>query len=170
MGDKAAIDTIGTTSFPIQALGGYGDGGACFTNDAELAGVMQRISSRPKPSLHHRAGCEWPSRHLQATILLAKLELFDAEVISRQRIGERYANVSKGGCCNYALFGSREYSVYAQYTIEVSNRTAVQDALKAGLFLQQFTTQPCSVATCAAGLWEPLQYFLLHPLCAIGQR
>ena len=129
------LSTIGTTSFfPSKPLGGYGDGGACFTNDAELAGLMRRISlhGQSRRYFHTELGVNGRLDTLQASILLAKLELFDAEVVSRQQIGDRYSRFFQAaGVTTTPYIAPGNTSVYAQYTIEVNNRAAVQEALKA---------------------------------------
>ena len=129
------LSTIGTTSFfPSKPLGGYGDGGACFTNDAELAGLMRRISrhGQSRRYFHTEVGVNGRIDTLQAAILLGKLELFDGEVASRQKIGERYSQCFQAaGVATTPYLASGNTSVYAQYTIEVENRAAVQEALKA---------------------------------------
>ena len=128
------LSTIGTTSFfPSKPLGGYGDGGACFTNDAELAGLMRRISrhGQSRRYFHTEVGVNGRIDTLQAAILLAKLELFDGEVASRQKIGERYSQCFQAaGVATTPYLAPGNTSVYAQYTIEVENRAAVQEALK----------------------------------------
>jgi len=129
------LSTIGTTSFfPSKPLGGYGDGGACFTNDAELAGLMRRISrhGQSRRYFHTEVGVNGRIDTLQAAILLAKLELFDGEVASRKQIGERYSQCFQAaGVATTPYLAPGNTSVYAQYTIEVDNRAAVQEALKA---------------------------------------
>jgi UDP-2-acetamido-2-deoxy-ribo-hexuluronate aminotransferase len=128
------LSTIGTTSFfPSKPLGGYGDGGACFTNDAELAGLMRRISrhGQSRRYFHTEVGVNGRIDTLQAAILLAKLELFDGELASRQQIGERYSQCFQAaGVATTPYLVPGNTSVYAQYTIEVENRAAVQEALK----------------------------------------
>ena len=90
---SCSLSEIGTTSFfPSKPLGGYGDGGACFTDDAELASLMRRISrhGQKRRYFHTEVGVNGRIDTLQAAILLAKLELFENEVASRQKIGDRY--------------------------------------------------------------------------------
>jgi UDP-2-acetamido-2-deoxy-ribo-hexuluronate aminotransferase len=163
------LSTIGTTSFfPSKPLGGYGDGGACFTNDAEMAGLMRRISrhGQSRRYFHTEMGVNGRIDTLQAAILLAKLELFDGEVASRQQIGERYSQ-----CFQAASVATTPYlapgntSVYAQYTIEVENRAAVQEALKTSgiptavhyptLLCQQPALQGCG-SRCSGACATPL--------------
>jgi UDP-2-acetamido-2-deoxy-ribo-hexuluronate aminotransferase len=163
------LSTIGTTSFfPSKPLGGYGDGGACFTNDAELAELMRRISrhGQSRRYFHTEVGVNGRIDTLQAAILLAKLELFDGEVASRQQIGERYSQCFQAtGVATAPYLASGNTSVYAQYTIEVENRAALQEALKASgiptavhyptLLCQQPALQGCDnrcSGTCATPL------------------
>jgi UDP-2-acetamido-2-deoxy-ribo-hexuluronate aminotransferase len=77
---SCGLSTIGTTSFfPSKPLGGYGDGGACFTSDGELAERMRRISRHGQTSryFHTDVGVNGRIDTLQAAIVLAKLELFE---------------------------------------------------------------------------------------------
>ena len=163
------LSTIGTTSFfPSKPLGGYGDGGACFTNDAELAELMRRISrhGQSRRYFHTEVGVNGRIDTLQAAILLAKLELFDGEVASRQKIGERYSQCFQAaGVATTPYLASANTSVYAQYTIEVENRAAVQEALKASgiptavhyptLLCQQPALQGCG-SRCSGACTTPL--------------
>lgn len=163
------LSTIGTTSFfPSKPLGGYGDGGACFTNDAELAGLMRRISrhGQSRRYFHTEVGVNGRIDTLQAAILLAKLELFDDEVASRQRIGERYGKCfQEAGITATPCLDPGNTSVYAQYTIEVQNRAAVQEALKVSgiptavhyptLLCQQPALQGCG-SRCSSACATPL--------------
>ena len=131
---SCGLSTIGTTSFfPSKPLGGYGDGGACFTRDAHLAERMRRISrhGQSRHYFHTDLGVNGRIDTLQAAILLAKLELFEAEVEARQRIGARYThNLQAAGLSSTPQLALGNTSVYAQYTIEVDDRAAVQAALQ----------------------------------------
>jgi UDP-2-acetamido-2-deoxy-ribo-hexuluronate aminotransferase len=163
------LSTIGTTSFfPSKPLGGYGDGGACFTNDAEMAGLMRRISrhGQSRRYFHTEVGVNGRIDTLQAAILLAKLELFDGEVASRQQIGERYSQCFQAaGVATTPYLAPGNTSVYAQYTIEVENRAAVQEALRASgipaavhyptLLCQQPALQGCG-SRCSGACATPL--------------
>ena len=131
---SCGLSTIGTTSFfPSKPLGGYGDGGAYFTRDAHLAERMRRISrhGQSRRYFHTDLGVNGRIDTLQAAILLAKLELFEAEVEARQRIGARYThNLQAAGLSSTPQLALGNTSVYAQYTIEVDDRAAVQAALQ----------------------------------------
>ena len=131
---SGAISTIATTSFfPSKPLGGYGDGGACFTNDAELADRMRRISrhGQSRRYFHSDLGVNGRIDTLQAAILLAKLELFEAEVQARQRVAARYTQqLQAAGITTTPNVAPGNTSVFAQYTVQVENRLAVQERLK----------------------------------------
>jgi UDP-2-acetamido-2-deoxy-ribo-hexuluronate aminotransferase len=130
---SCGLSTIGTTSFfPSKPLGGYGDGGACFTNDAELAERMRRISrhGQSRRYFHTDLGVNGRIDTLQSAIVLAKLELFEAEVEARARIGASLTSrLQAVGINSTPQLGPGNTSVYAQYTIQVSNRSAIQAAL-----------------------------------------
>lgn len=131
---SGALSTVGTTSFfPSKPLGGYGDGGACFTDDDELADRIRRISrhGQSRRYFHTDLGVNGRIDTLQAAILLAKLELFDAEVEARQRIGSRYnEQLEAAGVNTTPRLAAGNTSVYAQYTIQVEDREAVQASLR----------------------------------------
>ncbi|MCK5716071.1 MAG: DegT/DnrJ/EryC1/StrS family aminotransferase, partial [Thiomargarita sp.] len=89
------LSTIGCTSFfPSKPLGGYGDGGACFTNLDEYAKIMRdiRVHGQEKRYHHTRIGINGRMDTLQAAIILAKFELFPQEVDARSRIGQKYTH------------------------------------------------------------------------------
>ena len=131
---SCGLTTIGTTSFfPSKPLGCYGDGGACFTNDEELAKNIREISihGQNKRYSHNQIGVNGRLDTIQAVILLAKLDIFDFEVESRRTIGSRYTLRLKELGINKTPFISPENtSVYAQYTIQVSNREKVIDNMR----------------------------------------
>ena len=88
------LSVIGATSFfPSKPLGCYGDGGALFTNDDELAVVMRQISRHGQDRRYHhvRVGMNGRIDTLQAAILLSKFSIFDEEVLARaQEIGRAH--------------------------------------------------------------------------------
>ena len=131
---SCGLSTIGTTSFfPSKPLGCYGDGGACFTNDEELAKNIREISihGQNKRYSHNQIGLNGRLDTIQAAILLSKLDLFEFEVESRIKIGSRYTSKLKEKGLNTTPFISPENtSVYAQYTIQVKNRDNVIENMK----------------------------------------
>jgi UDP-2-acetamido-2-deoxy-ribo-hexuluronate aminotransferase len=130
---SCGLSTIGTTSFfPSKPLGCYGDGGACFTDDEQLAQRMRQISLHGQDRRYHHPviGLNGRLDTLQAAILLAKLDNFDAEVAARARIAQRY-DALLAGVVETPRLAPGNTSVYAQYTVEVDNRAQVQEKLKA---------------------------------------
>lgn len=125
--------TIACTSFfPSKPLGGYGDGGACFTSDDALAKAMKEIHVHGQDRRYHhpRLGLNGRLDTLQAAVLLSKLAVFDGEVEARARIGARYSELLQD-VARVPHIASGNTSVYAQYTIEVDNRETFCAALQA---------------------------------------
>ena len=131
---SCGLSTIGCTSFfPTKPLGCYGDGGAMFTNDDELAQQMVIIHKHGQDRRYHhiRMGLNSRLDTLQAAVLLAKLEKFDEEIKSRAEIGRKYtAALQNIDGVKVPFIADGNTSVYAQYTIRVENREALQAALK----------------------------------------
>ena len=128
------LSTIGSTSFfPSKPLGCYGDGGAIFTNDDELAEKFRWIRVHGQERKHHHPilGINGRMDTLQAAILLEILEVFPDEVAKRQEVGERYtSNLSNLNGLESPTLGKHNTSVFAQYTILCQNREDIQNKLK----------------------------------------
>ena len=122
--------TLATTSFfPSKPLGCYGDGGAVFTNDEDLAKRVRKISKhgQDKRYLHSEVGINGRLDTLQAAILLPKLKLFESEIEKRNQVAEAYKNKLIDLSHNiYPKIKTFNSSVYAQYTIRVKNRSKIQ--------------------------------------------
>ncbi len=126
------LSTISCTSFfPSKPLGCYGDGGACFTNDDNLALAMRqiRIHGQEKRYRHHILGVNSRLDTLQAAVLLVKLNIFDQEVENRKQIGKRYDDLLDKHVKTIRVAPDNT-CVYAQYTIEVNHRDRVIEHLK----------------------------------------
>jgi len=126
------LSTVGCTSFfPSKPLGCYGDGGAIFTNDEEIAGACReiRVHGQSHRYVHTRVGVGGRMDTLQCAVVLAKLERFDWEVEQRQLIGQRYNELLAAGGIDLVSLRPNRTSVYAQYTIFVSDRDSVQKRL-----------------------------------------
>jgi UDP-2-acetamido-2-deoxy-ribo-hexuluronate aminotransferase len=129
---SCALSTVGCTSFfPSKPLGCYGDGGACFTDDAAIATRMAEIRNHGQDRRYHHPilGLNGRMDTLQAAVVLAKLPIFDGEVAARSRIGARYSALLADANCVTPWIAPGNTSVYAQYTIQVSDREAVVKAL-----------------------------------------
>lgn len=127
------LSTVATTSFfPSKPLGCYGDGGAMFTNDDELAVVLRQIARHGQDRRYHhiRVGVNSRLDTLQAAILLPKLEIFAEEITLRQQVAETYNTMlSEAGITTTPFIEAHNTSAYAQYTIQVDNREQVQAKL-----------------------------------------
>lgn len=133
------LSTIACASFfPSKPLGCYGDGGAIFTNDYELAIVMRQIARHGQDRRYHhvRVGVNSRLDTLQAAILLPKLAVLDEEIALRQEVAERYCQLlsSLQGANGDAAIHIQHVephniSAWAQYTIRVQNRDAFQEKL-----------------------------------------
>ena len=129
---SGSLSTIGTTSFfPTKPLGCYGDGGACFTNDDALGAKMAqiRVHGQSQRYYHPIVGINGRLDTLQAAILLAKLDSLEEELAARLRIGNRYSE-RLAGIVPTPFIEPHNVSAYAQYTVEVDRREAVQAKLK----------------------------------------
>lgn len=127
------LSTVGCTSFfPSKPLGCYGDGGACFTNDDEVARILLEVRNHGQERRYHhvRLGINGRLDTLQAAVLLAKLEVFDDELVQRNAAAKKYAEQLKDVVQTPQVLPNRT-SAWAQYTIEVDDRDAVQKALQA---------------------------------------
>ncbi|HEV2280040.1 MAG TPA: DegT/DnrJ/EryC1/StrS family aminotransferase [Acidobacteriaceae bacterium] len=127
------LSTIGCTSFfPSKPLGAYGDGGACFTNDDALASAMLELRNHGQTARyrHTRIGINGRLDTLQAAILLAKLEIFDEELIARAEAADRYTARLRDTVVTPRILPDRT-SAWAQYTVEVDDRAAVERSLHA---------------------------------------
>ncbi len=132
---SGALSGLGCTSFfPSKPLGCYGDGGAIFTDDAALAQACAeiRVHGQSARYLHTRIGVGGRMDTLQCAILLAKLSRFDWEIARRIELGQRYAEAIRASGARAELLTVRpdRTCVWAQYTVLVENRDAVQEKMK----------------------------------------
>ncbi|MPS32400.1 MULTISPECIES: DegT/DnrJ/EryC1/StrS aminotransferase family protein [unclassified Salinivibrio] len=128
------LTTIACTSFfPSKPLGCYGDGGAIFTNDEQLALIMRQIARHGQDRRYHhiRVGVNSRLDTLQAAILLPKLEIFAKEIELRNKAANRYNQLlSEAGIQTTPYVEEHNISTWAQYTIRVDNREAIKAKLK----------------------------------------
>lgn len=126
---------VGITSFfPAKPLGCYGDGGAAFTEDDELAERMRSILVHGKGRDKYnsvRIGLNARLDTLQAAVLLEKLRLYTDEIEARQRIARQYAEALSGiPGLQLPYVPSQCTSVWAQYSVQTPDRARIQAALK----------------------------------------
>lgn len=125
------LTTVACTSFfPTKPLGCYGDGGAIFTNDEELAKIIRQIARHGQEHRYHhvRIGVNSRLDSIQAAILLPKLAVLDEEINKRQKFASAYDELLLGIRPPY--IEPHNISAWAQYTIKLKNRKGVQEQLK----------------------------------------
>mgnify|MGYP001821713059 FL=1 len=133
-----SFGSIGCTSFfPAKPLGGYGDGGMCFTDDGQLAEIMGSLRVHGKG--HHkydnvRIGVNGRLDTIQAGILLAKFDIFPEEIELRQQVAKRYtAMLNPLANIEIPAIPQGYKSAWAQYSILAAGdkqRTDLQNKLK----------------------------------------
>jgi dTDP-4-amino-4,6-dideoxygalactose transaminase len=125
-----------TSFFPAKPLGCYGDGGAIFTDDAELAETLRSIRVHGQGSDKYdnvRLGLTGRLDTVQAAVLLEKLKIFEDEIAARNKVAERYAR-GLGNVVTVPRVASGCSSIWAQYTIRLpagTDRDGFAGALKA---------------------------------------
>lgn len=128
------LSTIACTSFfPSKPLGCYGDGGAIFTNDDELAKVLRQIARHGQERRYHhvRVGVNSRLDTLQAAVLLPKLEIFEDEIGLRNLVAERYTTLLTKTKAITPYIEPYNSSVWAQYTVRIESREEAQNIFKA---------------------------------------
>jgi len=128
------LSTFGCTSFfPSKPLGCYGDGGAIFTSDDALAQACReiRVHGQSARYTHTRVGVGGRMDTLQCAVVLAKLERFEWELQRRRELGARYGALLAGSGVGLLAVRPDRDCVWAQYTVFVEHRAALQAALAA---------------------------------------
>ena len=134
LGQKSCnLSDIGCTSFfPTKPLGCYGDGGALFTSDEDLAKSLRQIArhGQEKRYFHARVGINSRLDTLQAAILLPKLDILDAEINAKDTLAKKYSNcLSSDNRWSCPEILDENQSAWAQYTLKVSNRDEFRQKL-----------------------------------------
>jgi dTDP-4-amino-4,6-dideoxygalactose transaminase len=125
-----------TSFFPAKPLGCFGDGGAIFTDDAQLAAELRSVRVHGQGSDKYdnvRLGLTARLDTMQAAILIEKLKIFEEEIAARNRVAARYAQ-GLGNVVSVPHVVAGCTSVWAQYTIRLpkgSDRDGFAAALKA---------------------------------------
>ncbi|MBC6997554.1 DegT/DnrJ/EryC1/StrS family aminotransferase [Cytophaga sp. FL35] len=129
---SCATSTIGCTSFfPAKPLGCFGDGGAVFTNDNELFEKMKamRVHGQVKRYTHKYIGMGGRLDNLQSAILNVKMRYYEQDIARRQQVAEQYSKQLADVVKTPEVLQDRT-SVWAQYTVRVSEREKIQGVLK----------------------------------------
>lgn len=126
-------DITVTSFFPAKPLGCYGDGGAVLTKSLVVDGVLRSLREHGKGTSKYqnvRRGINGRLDTIQAAILLAKLPIFEDELLSRQRVADRYtANVPE--IIRPQHIDKKVASAWAQYTVVLGDREQVREKLQA---------------------------------------
>jgi dTDP-4-amino-4,6-dideoxygalactose transaminase len=133
-GAKPGTVAAATSFFPAKPLGCYGDGGAVFTDDDDLAARIRSIRVHGEGVDKYdaaRIGLAARLDTIQAAILLEKLKIFPQEIAARNQAAERYA-AGLAGVAIVPRVAKERTSVWAQYTIRLTpgRRDALAAALK----------------------------------------
>lgn len=134
---SAKVGTLGevstTSFFPAKPLGCYGDGGAIFTDDREVADVLRSIRVHGQGTNKYdnvRIGINGRLDTLQAAVLIEKLRIFEDEIISRQDVASIY-NRLLGGVVKTPDVLKGRTSAWAQYTLRSGRRDDIAAGLRA---------------------------------------
>ena len=120
---SCSLSKLATTSFfPAKPLGCYGDGGAIFTSDDELAQKIKILLNHGSKEryFHSAIGINGRLDAIQAGVLNVKLKYFDDEIARRQEVAARYGQNLKNVVTPFVESGNT--SVWAQYCIRVKDR------------------------------------------------
>ncbi|PWH83885.1 aminotransferase DegT [Algibacter marinivivus] len=132
-GNKSCnLSTIGCTSFfPAKPLGCFGDGGALFTDDENLADKIKsmRIHGQTERYIHKYVGIGGRLDTLQAAVLLEKLKYYDNDIKRRHNVA-MYYNQKFGNSIIRPFIKKENTSVWAQYSIRIKKRDTLQVKLK----------------------------------------
>ncbi|MBO1358424.1 DegT/DnrJ/EryC1/StrS family aminotransferase [Acetobacter sacchari] len=134
LGREATATTL--SFFPSKPLGGYGDGGAILTDDAERAALYRSLRTHGEGGTRYevlRTGMNGRLDTLQAAVLLAKLDFFEAELARREEIACAYDAGLRGVVTVPARVpgGASAWAIYAILLSDTAARTALQERLKA---------------------------------------
>ncbi len=131
--DSSLGDTSTTSFFPAKPLGCYGDGGAVFTNNEEIANKMKslRLHGQSKRYHHKYIGMGGRLDTIQAAILNIKLKYYPNDLALRQEVAYKYTKALENKS-NIVLpyVDKKTTSAWAQYSIRVKNRDEIQEKLK----------------------------------------
>ena len=125
-------DATTTSFFPAKPLGCYGDGGAVFTQDDDLARLINSIRLHGKGEEKYdnvRIGVNSRLDTIQAAILIEKLKIFSEEILLRQQVADAYQE-NLGEVIKTPKIEDGLTSAWAQYTLILDDRDAVANALK----------------------------------------
>jgi UDP-2-acetamido-2-deoxy-ribo-hexuluronate aminotransferase len=132
--DSTLGDIATTSFFPAKPLGCFGDGGAVFTNDDELAEKMKmlRVHGQNKRYHHKYIGLGGRMDTMQCAIVNVKLKYYCEDLALRQEVAKKYSEQLAVSSEQLVLpfVDERATSAWAQYSVRVKKRDEVQESLK----------------------------------------
>lgn len=130
--DGSFGDVSATSFFPAKPLGCYGDGGAIFTDNDQLYELMKSIRVHGQGTDRYdnvRMGVNGRLDTIQAAVLLAKLEIFDDEMIKKAKIAAKYTELLKD-TFKTPIIPENCFSSYAQYTLQAESEEQRNEIVK----------------------------------------
>lgn len=123
-------DATATSFFPTKPLACYGDGGAIFTDDEDLADTLRllRVHGQDRHRRCVHVGINGRLDTIQAAVLLEKLAIFDEELSARARVAEAYS-AALDDVVEVPRRRVDATSAWAQYTVQVDDRDGLVAAL-----------------------------------------
>lgn len=116
-------DAAATSFYPAKPLGAYGDAGASFTNDDSMIEIFRSIRVHGMGTDKYdniRIGINGRMSTIQAAVLLAKMTIFEDELVARERIARNYHQLL-GGKVKIPTTPENYTSAWAQYTVQVES-------------------------------------------------
>ncbi len=131
-----AADATAVSFFPSKPLGAYGDGGALLTDSAERAALYRSLRTHGEGTTRYevlRTGINGRLDTLQAAVLLAKLDVFEAELAVRERVAAAYdARLGNAVQIPARVPDSRSaWAIYAILLADGAARARMQEGLRA---------------------------------------
>lgn len=154
------LSSIACTSFfPAKPLGCYGDGGAVFTNDDEIAKKIRIILNHGQVERYKHSILGFNGRldAIQAGILIAKLKHLKDEIATRQKIATLYNQKLKSVITPFVATGNE--SAWAQYCVRVRGGQSRDEMLKA-----------CEQAGVPTGVYYPIPLHLQEVFAYLGHK
>ncbi len=130
---SGSLTELAATSFyPAKPLGAYGDAGAVFTSDDELAKTIRELLNHGQAGTynHVRLGVNGRLDSLQAAVLKVKLRHFEEEMRQKRMVAESYLRQLEG-LVRLPVIREHNQSVWAQFTVASEKRGAIVAHLKA---------------------------------------
>lgn len=130
--DSNLGDISCTSFFPAKPLGCFGDGGAVFTNNEDLAVKMKslRVHGQSRRYHHKYVGMGGRLDTVQSAVLNVKLKYYSKDLKLRQEVAEKYTNALVGKDLVLPYIKKSATSAWAQYSVRVKDRDSLQASLK----------------------------------------